>query len=217
MANAPKKRPPTLRSDRRPPRGPRPVTTKDSELRPRLAAASSLMHTLNDANLDDAAKLREIKKVDLAGCADAIDTVLAPNGYGRLRRSDPATSASVDRNMGIYMPREWRAQIQERAKAEHDRLWREQVAEPGAKKRGIKDDINEGFELYLAGKFDPVAPARRPRGSADDMVNLNARPKDELRVAIDQQGDHAAALVAGAYLMSKYKVGPYAPKKAAKK
>jgi hypothetical protein len=193
------------------------VPAKDTNLRPRLTAAATVLREMSEVDLEDTAKLREIKQADLADLAEAIDSILVPNGWGRLRRSEPSASDSLHRNMGIYMPREWRTQIQERAQKEHDKQWREQVQEPGAKKRSIKDDINEGFELYLAGKFDPVAPERRPRGSADDMVNLNARPKDDLRKAIEQQGDHAPALVAGAYLMSKYKVGPYAPKKAAKK
>lgn len=218
MANiAPKKRPPTMRSDRRPPRGPRPVPAKDTNLRPRLTAASSLLHKVSDPNLDDAAKLREIKQADLADLAEAIDSILVPNGWGRLRRSDPTTSKSLDRNMGIYMPIEWRTQIQERAKKEHDRQWRAQAQEPGAKKRSIKDDINEGFEKYLAGEFEPIASKLSPHGSAGDSGMLNARPRDDLREAVAKKGVHAPALVAGSYLMSLYKVGPYAPKKPAKK
>lgn len=185
MANAPKKRPPTLRSDRRPPRGPHPVPAKDTNLRPRLTAASS--------------KLREMNEPDLA---DAIDIVLAPNGWGRLRRSDPTTSDSLDRNMAMRMPSEWREQIKARAQASGNRL---------------ADDVNEGLQTYLDGKFEPIAPGRNPHGSATEMVNLNVRAKDALREAIAEQGDHAPALVGAAYLMSKYKVGPYAPKKSAKK
>lgn len=218
MANAPKKRPPSLRSDRRPPRGPRPVPTKDSELRPRLTAAATVLREMSEVDLEDTAKLREIKQADLADLADAIDSILVPNGYGRLRRSDPTTNESLDRNLGIYMPREWRTQIQERAKKEYDRQWRAQVPEPGAKKRSIKDDMNEGFEKYLAGEFEPIADKLSPHGSADDTAMLNARPRNDLREAVTKKGVHAASLVAGAYLMSKYKVGPYAPqKKAAKK
>ncbi|MFB7313012.1 hypothetical protein [Streptomyces sp. NPDC056192] len=185
MANAPKKRPPSLRSDRRPPRGPLPVPAKDTNLRPRLTAASS--------------KLREMNEPDLA---DAIDTVLAPNGWGRLRRSDPATTESLDRNMAMYMPIEWREQIKERAKKAGNE---------------IKDDVNEGFRLYRAGKFEPIAGKLSPRGSADAMGNLNTRPENDLRVAIDEMDGPSPALVGAAYLMSKYRVGPYAPKKAAKK
>ena len=184
MANAPKKRPPNLRSDRRPPRGPLPVPAKDTNLRPRLTAASS--------------KLREINEPDLA---DAIDTVLAPNGWGRLRRSDPSVNDSLDRNMAMRMPSDWREQIKARAQAAGNKL---------------ADDVNEGLQTYLAGKFEPVAPGRAPQG-VGEMVNLNVRAKDALREAVAEQGDHSPALVASAYLMSKYKVGPYAPKKAAKK
>ena len=186
MANiAPKNRPPSLRSDRRPPRGPLPVPAKDTNLRPRLAAASSKLRAMNEPDL-----------------ADAIDIVLAPNGWGRLRRSDPATSDSLDRNMAMRMPHDWREQIKQRAQAAGNKL---------------VDDVNEGLQTYLAGKFEPVAPGRAPQGFGE-MVNLNVRAKDALREAVTQQGDHSPALVAAAYLMSKYKVGPYAPqKKAAKK
>jgi len=161
------------------------VPAKDTNLRPRLTAASS--------------KLREMNEPDLA---DAIDIVLAPNGWGRLRRSDPTTSDSLDRNMAMRMPSEWREQIKARAQAAGNRL---------------ADDVNEGLQTYLDGKFEPIAPGRNPHGSAAEMVNLNVRAKDALREAIAEQGDHAPALVGAAYLMSKYKVGPYAPKKAAKK
>jgi hypothetical protein len=178
------------------------VPAKDTTLRPLLTAAATVLREMSEVDLEDTAKLREIKQADLADFAEAIDSILVPNGWGRLRRSDPTTSESVNRNMGVRMPREWRTQIQERAKKAGN---------------GIKDDMNEGFEKYLAGEFEPIAPKLSPHGASDDMVLLNARPKDDLRTAIDQQGDHTPALVAGAYLMSKYRVGPYAPKKAAKK
>ncbi|WP_327259943.1 hypothetical protein [Streptomyces sp. NBC_01240] len=161
------------------------MPAKDTNLRPRLTAAAT--------------KLREINEPDLA---DAIDTVLAPNGWGRLRRSDPAVSDSLDRNMAMRMPSDWREQIKARAQAAGNKL---------------ADDVNEGFQLYLDGKFNPVAPGRSPYGSAGEMVNLNVRAKDALREAVTQQGDYSPALVAAAYLMSKYKVGPYAPKKTAEK
>ncbi|WP_331764812.1 hypothetical protein [Streptomyces sp. NBC_01238] len=169
------------------------MPAKDTNLRPRLTAAAT--------------KLREINEPDLA---DAIDTVLAPNGWGRLRRSDP--SASLDRNMAMRMPIEWREQIKERAEAA-----RKQLADD-EKKKTLADDVNEGLQKYLDGEFAPFGFDRNPRGSAVEMVNLNVRAKDALREAVQQQEDgSSAALVASAYLMSKYKVGPYAPKKPAKK
>ncbi|MEU0837105.1 hypothetical protein [Streptomyces sp. NPDC005969] len=182
MANTPRRPPNRSRSDRRPPRGHRPVPAKDTTLRPRLTAAAT--------------KLREINEPDLA---DAIDTVLAPNGWGRLRRSEPSVSDSLDRNMAMRMPSDWREQIKARASGNK-----------------LANLVNEGLQAYLDGKFEPVAPPRAPRG-VGEMVNLNVRAKDALREAVAEQGDHSPALVAAAYLMSKYKVGPYAPKKPAKK
>jgi hypothetical protein len=133
--------------------------------------------------------------------ADAIDIVLAPNGWGRLRRSDPATSDSLDRNMAMRMPSEWREQIKARAQAAGNKLAR---------------DVNEGYELYLDGKFSPKQPARQPTGSGVEMVNLNVRPDNDLRIQVTEAGI-APAHLGAMYLMSKYQVGPYAPKKAAKK
>lgn len=185
MANTPRRPPNRPWSDRRPPRGHRPVPAKDTNLRPRLAAA--------------AAKLRTINEDDLA---EAIDTVLAPNGWGRLRRSDLVVSDSLDRSMAMGMPAEWREQIKARAQAAGNKL---------------ADDVNEGLQQYLDGKFTPVVPARSPYGSGAEKVNLNVRAKDALREAIAELGEHAPAQVGAAFLMSKYQVGPYAPKKAGKK
>jgi hypothetical protein len=188
---APKKRPPNPRSDRRSPRGHFTVPTSN-DLRHRLTAAAT--------------KLREINE---PGLADAIDIALSPSGWGQLRRTDPTVSGvsgggdAMDRNMAMRMPREWREQIKERVQAAGNTL---------------TQDVNEGLQKYLDGLFEPLAPGRNPYGSGVDMVNLNVRPKDELRVAVPQQeAGHSAALVGAAYLMSKYKVGPYAPKKPAKK
>ncbi|TXS68912.1 hypothetical protein EAO76_26465 [Streptomyces sp. sk2.1] len=160
------------------------MPAKDTDLRSRLTAAAT--------------KLRKVNEPDLA---DAIDTVLAPNGWGRLRRSDPATSNSLDRNMAMRMPAEWREQIKTRAEAAGDKLAKE---------------VNEGLQKYLDGKFVPVAPGRSPYGSGTEMPNLNVRAMDSLREQVAERGDHSPALVASAYLMSKYKVGPYAPKAAKK-
>ncbi|MCX4792467.1 hypothetical protein OG369_42595 [Streptomyces sp. NBC_01221] len=161
------------------------MPAKDTNLRPRLTAAAT--------------KLRDINEPDLA---EAIDTVLAPNGWGRLRRSDPTVSDSLDRNMAMRMPSDWREQIKARAQAAGNKL---------------ANDVNEGFLKYLNGEFDPVVPGRNPYGSGAEMVNLNVRAKDDLRVQVSRpEPKHSASLVAAAYLMSKYKVGPYAPKTAKK-
>lgn len=186
MANTPRRPPNRPRSDRRPPRGHRPVPDKDTTLRPRLAAAAT--------------KLRAINEPDLA---DAIDDVLAPNGWGRLRRSDPTTSDTLDRNMAMSMPIEWREQIKDRAKAKGHQL---------------ADIVNEGLQKYLDGSFVPTLLERSRRGAAPEKGNLNVRAKDALREAVQQQEDSpGAAAVAASYLMSVYRVGPYAPKAAKKK
>ncbi|MDK0525035.1 hypothetical protein [Streptomyces sp. ML-6] len=157
---------------------------KNTDLRPRLTAAATKLRTLGEPDL-----------------AEAIDTVLAPNGWGLLRRSDPVAAASLHRNLAMRMTAEWREQIKTRAEAAGDKL---------------VEEVNEGLQKYLDGKFVPVAPGRSPYGSGTEMVNLNVRATDSLREQVAERGDHSPALVASAYLMSKYKVGPYAPKTAKK-
>jgi len=150
-------------------------------LRPRLEAA--------------AARLHEVGSPDLA---EAVETILSPTGWGHLRRSDPTVSggeANLDRSMAIAMPIQWRDEIKSKA------------ADAGRK---IADDINEGFEQYLSGKFAPEPPARRKAGVGGATTSLNSRPSEALRKQVEEAGAKPSQL-AGQYLLQKYQVGPFAP------
>lgn len=153
-------RPPTIhRSARRPPRGPRtvpraPKHDRDTTIHARLAAG--------------AAKLREIGEPDLAA---AIDEVLTPTGWGRLRRVEASTSGSLPSNKPIRVERTVREHLKKAAAAAGEDL---------------TDQANAGLSSYLNGKFTPAAPARAPYGSSPDKVVLNLRADDDLWQRTDQ-------------------------------
>lgn len=280
MANAPKNRPPTTRSDRRSPRGHRPVPT-NPDLRAQLAAA--------------AARLR---KVNSRSNAEAIEQLLAPRGWVALRDTDPARSAGpsyvvllskADRDhivaaargahtavtdlinegfvkvlAGEYVPRKpprarpgsteekvalnvspsmsLRQQVEEAtgmssAHVAADYLMHRFEVGPYAKDsesvlapgkvcnplvprpvrdliraraadagRWVTDDVNEGFQKYLAGDFTPKAPAW---ADASDMTILKIMPNDELHAQVKAtMGRRTLPQVAIAYLLDKYDIDP---------
>lgn len=280
MANAPKKRPPNPRSDRRSPRGPRPVST-NRELRTGLVAASE--------------RLREVNSPDLAAW---IDKALAPKGWVALRATDPAgasvpnlpismdktvrdqivaaaqaagTSVTADVNEGYlgvlageYTPRKpvrarygaaaekanlnvtparslmqrveeatgmsaanvaadylmhkyglgpYAADSAETPPApgavrnpQVPRTVRDEIrARAKAADRMVTDDVNEGFQKYLAGKFTPEAPVW---SDTSDMVNLKMNPNDDLHLQVASAKGLRPAQVAIAYLLHKYGIDP---------
>lgn len=122
-----------------------PRNSKDVSLRTTLAAA--------------AARLRE---VDSPHLAEAVDTVLAPNGWGRLRRAEAADpgSASLDKTRSIRMTPAERTHLNAAAKAAGDDL----VV--------VGNDL---LREFVAGSFLPVRPAPSPYGSGTDKVSMSLR------------------------------------------
>lgn len=133
---------------------------KDAALRSRLRAASE---ALREAGLDD-----------LAG---AVDEVLAPNGWGRLRRSDPAASSSAG-NFAIYTNPRYHEHILTSATAVGDSL---------------ADRVNEGFRLFLTGEFTPEKLKRAPRGTSSGGVNINVRASESLRAQAKKRCEQIAS------------------------
>jgi hypothetical protein len=149
-------------------------------LRSRLTAAS--------------ARLRE---VDSPALAEAVDAVLAPNGWAQLRTSDPSVSGGTERNLAMNMPESIRDQIVAAVEAD-----------PGA--ASVTAKVNEGYVAYLAGRFTPrKRPAQRSAQGGGKRVNLNVRPSGALRQQVTDAGASAAG-IGTEYLMSQYKLGPYA-------
>lgn len=157
-------------------------------------ARTSSAHTIHARLAAGAAKLRQAGADDEA---NAIDEILAPSGWGLLRRAEAAANPerAGERNLAIPLPKDIRDEIKARAAANGDVITRV---------------VNEGFEKYLAGKFTPKQPQRSAWGSGEVKANLNVRPSGELRDRVEQEGP-LALHVAGAYLMHKYGLGPYAP------
>ncbi|MGW1468527.1 hypothetical protein ACWCPT_29795 [Streptomyces sp. NPDC002308] len=72
------------------------------------------------------------------------------------------------------------------------------------------DDVNEGYQQYLAGKFTPVAPTWP---ESDDLVPLKLWPDNELhnQVAAKAKASKLRPMqVAIAYLLHKYGIDPSA-------
>ena len=162
MANAPTRPPNTSRYGRRPPRGPRHVA---SDLRSRLKKASAQLKTDGHPEL-----------------SAAVDAVLAPGGWSKLRAEPGTASAS---NLPLYMP----ASLREALKTAADQM----DVSLGAL-------VTEGFRAAVAGAWTPPpAPARSSRGSAagQGKVNLNVRVDDASRSAVEEALPRLAAEAGG--------------------
>lgn len=139
-----------------------------------------------------AAVLRSDGHTELAG---AVDTVLGPNGWGLLRRTDPSSAAPG--NLAIRVPPKFRDELQKR------------IAKDSDGRSEISKEANEGLRKFLDGKFVPPEPARHT-----GTVNLNVRPDEELRRQVDAAGgkdnkaewgwDLRASHVIVAWLAHKY-------------
>ncbi|WP_331763214.1 hypothetical protein OG571_47660 (plasmid) [Streptomyces sp. NBC_01369] len=86
------------------------------------------------------------------------------------------------------VPRAVRDQIRARAKAAG---------------RMVTDDVNEGFQQYLAGEFTPDAPVW---SDTSDVVNLRINPNDDLYVQVASAKGLRPLQIAIAYLLHKYDV-----------
>ena len=186
MANL--NRPPAAprRSTGRPPKGPRIVPSKKDTLLADLRAASK--------------RLTEVGAPELAA---AVDEVLAPGGWGRLRNATDTTTDAATPNVGIHMPLVVRAAIQ---KAAQDA------------KNKIKNDVAEGLEAFITGTFSPAANAHRARRNTGlETGNLNVRVDADLKArfqaAVEQRESElgykpALSHVAKAWLIQKYGIAP---------
>lgn len=147
------------------------MPSRDTSLRSQLTAA--------------AARLREVDSPDLA---EAVETVLEPNGWGRLRRSAPEASGSgstLDPNLPIGM-----------LKAVRDEI-KANVAAAARKRPGagisIAAEAETALKAFLAGKFVPEQPERAPRGAGLEKANLNVRVDASLRQRAEDFGADNAA------------------------
>ncbi|MEV8455476.1 hypothetical protein AB0467_34635 [Streptomyces sp. NPDC052095] len=163
-------------------------TSSASTIRARLTAAS--------------AKLTEAGAPDLAA---AVDEVLAPNGWGLLRRTEEGANANP--NMAIFMNVEIRESLKAKA---------------AAKGATLTADVNEAFTKFLAGVFVPDAPSRSRRNSGAEKGNLNVRPDADLVQQVKDIAEQKSAeygwtvtpaRVASAYLMRKYRISEAAQAK----
>jgi hypothetical protein len=162
---------------------------------------TSLRSQLNAA----AARLREVDSPELA---DAVDLVLAPNGWGRLRRSAPEAGGSADTlspNLPIQMLKATREEI-------HAAVAEAAAANPG-QDISVPTEARKALEAFLDGTFVPDQPKRAARGTGGEKANLNVRVDASLRERAEDFGaDHAAEFgwaprashVIGAWLVDRF-------------
>ncbi|MGW7283910.1 hypothetical protein ACWGH4_00165 [Streptomyces sp. NPDC054847] len=137
------------------------MARKDNQIRQQIATAAS--------------HLRDTGKPDLA---DAIDLVLAPAGWGILRRSDPdAGDATSAPNLPIRIS----ATDRDRIRAAQEQAGTSLIA-----------DATEGLNAFIAGEFSPEQPARSVRGSGEEKVVINVRIDEELRKRVEQAAEERA-------------------------
>lgn len=178
MANAPL-RPPNQNAGGRPPRGHRRVATRRrTDLRTQLTAAAD-----------------RLRSADAPELAEAVDLVLAPGGWTRLRDTDIAAEAGTSPNMTLLIGIADKELVVARAKEAGNTL---------------THDVNEAFVRFLAGEFTPRPAVRARPGMGDEKTTLNVRPSNTLRQEVEGHGVKAIH-VATDYLLHKYQAGPYTP------
>lgn len=139
-------RPPTARRGGRPPKGPRPVASKNEQLLTDLRATAD-----------------HLRSTDKPTLADTVEDLLAPGGWGRLRRAVEADTTAKNFNISID-------------KAAHVRY---QAASEAAGSN-LSADVVEGLRAFIDGDFSPANYPRRSAGSGSSTY-LNARLADDLR------------------------------------
>lgn len=147
------------------------MPSRDTSLRAKLTAA--------------AARLREVDSPELA---EAVEVVLAPTGWGRLRRSALEVSGSgadLDPNLPIGMLKSVRDEIKKNVAAAA-------AARPGHR-ISIASEARLALEAFLAGEFVPDMPERSPRGAGLEKANLNVRVNADLRKRAEDYGADNAA------------------------
>ncbi|MEU9703085.1 hypothetical protein [Streptomyces sp. NPDC047981] len=130
--------------------------------------------------------------------AAAVDEILAPGGWSKLRHAT-ATEAAAAPNVPVHMPLVTRAAIQQASSS-------------------VPKDVAEGLEAFISGTFSPAANAHRARRNTGlETGNLNVRVDADLKArfleAAEAREDdlgYKAALshVAKAWLIEKYGIAP---------
>lgn len=163
-------RPPNHRSERRPPRGPRPVplTPREQQWKARIEAARD--------------KLTELGEKDLA---EAVNYTLTRSGAAlltKIEREKMDARGVVGYNVALYMREHERDHLQRASKA------RQETDEDFT----LSKLAETGVRLYLTGKFTPNRPERAKPGSGAG-VNLNVRVDKSLKTDADKLGKSQAA------------------------
>ncbi|MEU9998048.1 hypothetical protein [Streptomyces sp. NPDC050848] len=129
--------------------------------------------------------------------AAAVEEVIAPGGWSRLRRATEDGAGSP--NVPIHMPLVTRTAIQNASSS-------------------VPKDVAEGLEAFIAGTFSPAAGAHRARRNTGlETGNLNVRVDADLKArfleAVDTRESElgyrpALSHVAKAWLIEKYDIAP---------
>lgn len=153
-------------------------------------------------------RLREGGDKDLA---EAIDAVTAPRGWELLKK--PARETTAEPNMALWMNKSIKEYLEAKAREEAKAEAEETGGQPKDAATVLAAVVNEGWEKFLAGEFDPRKPLRSARGSATPKMNLNVRPKDALAEKVkaacparskELGWEPTPGLVAIAWLYSEY-------------
>jgi hypothetical protein len=135
--------------------------------------------------------------------AEAVTAVLDTRGWELLK---PAPMSSARRNVPLYMPASVKKRLEDAAR----KAGEESGKAPGTV---LAEVVEEGWQKFLAGEFEPVPPVRAPRGKAPVKENLNVRPSDELRLRVEEAAkaaseelgwDVSAGKVAVSYLFDEF-------------
>lgn len=139
------------------------MARKDNQIRQRLTEA--------------AATLRKAGSTDLA---EAVDLILAPQGWGILRRSDPQAGDAAE-NLPPNLPIRISTIDRDRIRAAQQRAGNTLTA-----------DATEGLNAFIAGTFSPEQPARSARGSGEEKAVINVRVDPEMRRRAEQAAEERA-------------------------
>lgn len=186
MRHAPT-RPPNHPGGRRPPKGP--LVARSPRLTPEIVRARLTVA---------ADRLAERGDADLA---EAVNAVLSPRGW-QLLKPAPAGTGGGNPNLALFMSKTVKQRLEETAA--------EAGKESGKKPATVLAEVvNEGWQRFLDGEFEPVPPVRAPRGKAPAKENLNLRPDGSLRERVDEAAKQrgigmSAGQIAVSYLFDEY-------------
>lgn len=195
MANAPTRPPTRPDGGRRPPKGPVVARTRRltyEVVRARLTVAADRLAERGDEDL-----------------AEAVNAVLDSRGWELLKPPSLA-SGYGKRNVALYMAVSVKKRLEDMARE----AGRESEKDPLTV---LAEVVDEGWEKFLAGEYEPVQPARAGRGKAPEKANLNVRPSNDLRERVQAAcGEASAQLgwevtpgkIAMSYLFDEFGIEP---------